>query len=115
MTNTTMLHSNPKATKENTRIGELLKKIIEIILNELGENSHFALYLFGSRAKNEAAEGADIDLAISCPQLNESTYRKIKREIEALRTLYSVDLIHLEAVEPDFRELILADARKLYG
>ena len=115
MTNSTILHSNPKATKASTRIGELLNQIIEIILNELGENIHFALYLFGSRAKNEAVEGADIDLAISCPQLNESTYRKIKQEIENMRTLYSIDLIHLEAVDPDFKELILADARKLYG
>ncbi|GBE16829.1 nucleotidyltransferase domain protein [bacterium BMS3Abin15] len=115
MTNSTILHSNLKATEENTRINELLNQIIGMIIRQLGENTHFELYLFGSRAKNEAAEGADIDLAISCPQLSEGVYRKVKREIENIRTLYSIDLINLEAVDPDFKEIILADARKLYG
>jgi len=110
----TFPQSELKTNAPNARIDELITQVIEIIGHQLG-SMPFELYLFGSRAKNNASEGADIDLAISCPELTEADYRKIKQEIAAIRTLYSIDLIHLERVELDFREIILADARKLYG
>ena len=113
--NSARVHSEIKADSEELRINELITQVIEIITQRLGKNMPFELYLYGSRAKNEAAKGADIDLAISCPQLNENGFRKIKREIENIRTLYSVDLIHLDKIDSDFREIILADAKKLHG
>ena len=30
-------------------------------------------------------------------------------------TLYSIDIIHLETVDSDFREIVLANSRKIYG
>ena len=104
-----------EAIIENTRIRELVREVAEIIQRYLGKGRSYSLYLFGSRLKNRALEGADIDLALSCPDLSESDFRKIKREIENIRTLHSIDLIHLERVDADFREIVLSDAVKIDG
>jgi len=112
--NKSPIHSDLKPTDENTRVDELIAKVIKVIGHHLGDIP-FKVYLFGSRAKDNAIEGADVDLAIACPELTEGDFRKIKQEIAAIRTLYSIDLIHLERVDSDFREIVLADARKIYG
>ena len=89
--------------------------IIEIIGHLLGEDKPFQLYLLGSRAKNIAVEGTDIDLAVSCSQLTEKVFGRMKRKIGNIRTLYSIDIIHLEKVDSHFMEIVLADANEIYG
>jgi len=112
---TEFTHSNSEADLEMSRIQELINKVIAIIAHFLGEGTSFELYLFGSRAKMPVSGRADIDLAIACPELSEEIFRKIKREVAAVRTLYSIDLIHLNRVDPEFREIVMSGGKKVYG
>ena len=98
---------------QSPRIDEIIKQVVNILDTNLGGNNNYKLYLFGSRAKDQATTNADIDLAISCTDINDNQLRKIKREIANLRTLYSVDLVHLQAVAPDFRTIILSKVREI--
>ena len=113
--NTTIMHSETEADLEAPRMRELIEKVRGIIANSLGEGIPFELYLFGSRARGSSSKGADIDIAIACPKLSEEVFRKIKRRIDAIRTLYSIDLIHLDRVDPEFREIVISDGKKVYG
>lgn len=110
-----VLHSDLKTDAANARVIELIDEIIAIIRRYSGENNLFKLYLFGSRTRNIADKGADIDLAVSCHQLAEKDFSRIKQEIDNMRTLYSIDIIHLEKVDSHFREIVLSDAKRIYG
>lgn len=90
---------------------EVLKQVLAILIREITPKK---IYLFGSRAKEEATPHADFDLAIEGPPPPESTKQVIKQLVEAASGLYSVDVVFLDEVESGFRELILATGKVLY-
>jgi len=96
------------------RVRQIIEEVIATVRAHVGEEG-FELYLFGSRARYPDSDYADIDLGVLCEQLSDQTYRKIRREIANLRTLYTIDLVDLQRVDPAFKELILSTARKVYG
>ena len=106
---------NNSVTKnsQSARVNEIIKQVVEILDAELGGKENYQLFLFGSRAKGQFSENADIDLALSSNSMTEKQFREIKRKVANLRTLYSVDLVHLEAVESDFRKIILSEDREI--
>ena len=100
--------------KTNERVQQVINEVIKIIRSQIGQDKDFQLYLFGSRTYEKHANYRDIDLALSTEYLSSEMYRKIKRTIEDIRTLYTVDLVHLQRVDSAFKELVLSTAKKIY-
>ena len=69
--------------------------------------------LFGSRARGDAGERADVDLALDAPGLSRAGWVRLRAEAEEARTLYSVDLVRLDAAPPALRERIEAEGIEL--
>ncbi len=101
--------------KMNKRVQQIINEVITIIRSQVGEDKNFQLYLFGSRAYDHQVSQSDIDLALSTKYLPYEMYRKIGRSIEDIRTLYTVDLVHLQRVDSEFKEMILSTGKKIYG
>ena len=63
--------------------------------------------LYGSRAKGTARERSDIDIAVT----GVKNFELLVEEVEKLPTLYSVDLVNLDACK---NQLLLEDIKQ-YG
>ena len=57
------------------------------------------IYLYGSRAKGDAQERSDIDLAINCPDASDSDWRQILQIIENADTLFSIDCVRYDTLD----------------
>ena len=55
-----------------------------------------AIYLFGSRARGDHRDRSDIDIAILCPNANETDWQLILQLIDDADTLLSIDCIRLD-------------------
>ncbi len=74
-----------------------------------------AIYLYGSRAREEAEETSDIDLAVLCPQANSKDWMRVRDIIETADTLLEIDCVRLDKVaSSEFRENILREGKLLY-
>lgn len=82
---------------------EILENVIEIFRNYHVKEA----FLFGSRAKGTATARSDFDLAVSGIQ----DFDSLQEAIEEIPTLYSFDLIDLDACKND---LLLEEIKK-YG
>ena len=74
------------------------------------------IWLFGSRARGDNQERADIDLAILCPYASEQDWHQILDIIENADTLLKIDCIRFDSLgENDkLRHNILAHKQILY-
>ena len=73
------------------------------------------IWLFGSRARGDAFERSDIDLAIEAPALPEEAWTRLHLDFpEQAPTLLLVDLVRLDAASRDLREQIEAEGIMLY-
>jgi len=99
------------ATKKE-KAEKILAKLIELLKEELDPEK---IILFGSRVKGKSAPYSDIDLAIAGstkPPLR--NLRKLKEKIEAISWPFFVDLIFLEEVDEEFKDLIIETGRIVY-
>lgn len=55
-----------------------------------------AIYLFGSRAKNNAKSKSDIDIAVYCPDANDEEWQRVLEIIEMADTLLHIDCVRLD-------------------
>jgi len=55
-----------------------------------------AIYLFGSRARNDNFPRSDIDIAIKCPSATDADWHKVLDIIEEADTLLEIDCIRLD-------------------
>ena len=55
--------------------------------------------LFGSRARGDALERADIDLAIDCPKTTPKEWQKIETIVENADTLLKVDCLRYDTLK----------------
>lgn len=58
------------------------------------------IWLFGSRARQDHHQRADIDLALVCPKANEKNWEQILEIIEQADTLLKIDCIRLDTLSP---------------
>jgi len=88
----------------------LENKYIDLIKNII--NSHikqYKLYMFGSRAKNNARKYSDIDIAIDSDELTDKIKSEILFEFENSLIPYEIDFIDLNTVSNEFKNLIKDD------
>lgn len=78
------------------------------VLNKNIKDVNAKYYIFGSRAKGNFKEYSDIDIAVDhCgTRLSTDILGKIMLEFEDSTFPYEVDVIDLNAITPEFRNLI---------
>jgi len=73
------------------------------------------IFLFGSRAKGDARETSDFDIAVDAgSKISLGVIARIKDEIDELRTLKSIDIIDLNRVNPEFKTIIHKSGVNIY-
>lgn len=97
--------------KLTKREKEVLKNVIKILVDSFTVDK---IYLFGSRAKDDADTGADFDLAADSIRPDIGAEVTIKDKIDAISGLYSVDIIYLQSVEKSFKDMVLDTGRLIY-
>jgi predicted nucleotidyltransferase len=70
--------------------------------------------LFGSRAVGDHGARADVDLAISAPDMDKTQFSRLRDEAYAAPTLYWVTLVHLQRTPPSLRRRIFQQGVVLY-
>ncbi|RYF10796.1 MAG: nucleotidyltransferase domain-containing protein [Deltaproteobacteria bacterium] len=75
-----------------------------------------AVWLFGSRARQDHTPESDIDIAIrlerACP---EQWARFVAEAVETAPTLLNIDLVDIDSCDADLRKSILREGVMLYG
>jgi predicted nucleotidyltransferase len=72
------------------------------------------IILFGSRARGDAQERADYDIAIDGENLTPVQLAQIRADLETLPTLLSIDVVWMNRVTDKLRRRILDEGKVLY-
>ena len=99
-------------TKKELREKEIIHNLVLLLENELNPEK---ILLFGSRAKSDKTSNSDFDIAVTGKKINFRDLRELEEKIDEISGLYSVDLIFLDSVEENFKNIILRTGKILYG
>lgn len=89
------------------------EEYISDIVREIIKYNPKKIILFGSRARQDAKISSDIDIAVDA-DIDFRSQRKLKEDIEKVSGLYSVDVVFLNQINPEFRQKILSEGKVLY-
>lgn len=85
---------------------EKLKQEVLGILGKHLDLSKHKVFFFGSRVTNKGTERSDIDIGVEGPKpLPISVLGSIKDEVDALPTLYSIDVVDFTGASDTFRQV----------
>ena len=70
-------------------------------------------YIFGSRAKGKYQEYSDVDIAIDFPELTLDKKLKIESDFENSTFPYEVDIVDLNTIQENFKNIIKDDLVEL--
>ncbi len=101
-----------KTIKYKKREKEVLDKIVLLLKEQLNPS---LIILFGSRASEKHNTGSDFDIALDGDKIDVREMRKLKEKLEEISGLYRVDLIFLESVDSEFKNIIIRRGKILYG
>lgn len=89
---------------------DAVREAMRIAARELGAQPA-RIYLFGSRARGDAARASDIDIAI-LPEapLEPGTLERLRDALEESTIPYEVEVVDLSSVDESFRRKVLAEA-----
>lgn len=94
---------------------QLSDKLVEQIRDVATETPGLRrVWLFGSRARNEAAPRADIDLAVEYPDAAPADFARVSSLLSELDTLLPVDVVRVEEAGEEMRHRVLRDGVLLY-
>ena len=82
---------------------------IKKVLKENIPNPKAEFYIFGSRAKGKYREYSDVDIAINSPNFTLDDKLKIQSVFENSTFPYEVDIVDLNNINEDFKNLIKND------
>ncbi|MBM4402744.1 MAG: nucleotidyltransferase domain-containing protein [Candidatus Cloacimonetes bacterium] len=84
---------------------KLAQEIIKIVAKYLPLND-YKVFFFGSRVSGKGDERSDIDVGIEGKAKTPiETILKIKEELAALPTLYSIDVVDFRRADDNFRKV----------
>ncbi len=95
-------------TSKEQKILDKIVAVIKEVLNPL------QIILFGSRAKGKPQKGSDFDVAIKGARPESNIERQLQEEIEDVCGLYLVDIVYLDEIDEDFREIIDQTGKVVY-
>ncbi|MBP9692709.1 MAG: nucleotidyltransferase domain-containing protein [Alphaproteobacteria bacterium] len=74
------------------------------------------IWLFGSRARKDSQDRADIDLAVFCPKASNRDWLDVLNVIDEADTLLEIDCVRLDELDDSspLKESILTQGVKLY-
>jgi predicted nucleotidyltransferase len=90
---------------------ELLDLIVSIVKEHADPKR---IILFGSRATGKGREYSDFDIAVEGVEMSIRKERLLKEALDQKLGIYTVDLIDLDKVDPEFRKLIMEQGRVIY-
>jgi uncharacterized protein len=90
---------------------ELLDLIVSIVKEHVDPKR---IILFGSRATGKCREYSDFDIAVEGVEISIRRERLLKEALDQELGIYSVDLINLDTVDPEFKKLILEQGKVIY-
>lgn len=70
--------------------------------------------VFGSRGRGDNAPRADVDLAVSCPGVDDRRWAEIEAAIQEAETLLFIDAVRLEDTSGAFLQAIQRTGRTIY-
>jgi len=89
-------------------IAEIVDTITELVQPE-------RIILFGSRARGAAHRYADYDIALVGVDMDHRTERRLKEALDERLGIFTVDVIDMGKVDPEFREIILQRGVVIYA
>lgn len=90
-------------------------EIIKTIVNELSDFSYVEkIILFGSRARGDAEERSDVDIAVWAPSATEQDWVELYTLVDSLDTLYFIDVVRLDKANEALRANVEAEGKVLY-
>jgi predicted nucleotidyltransferase len=94
--------------KSDRNITEIVNTITEFVQPE-------QIILFGSRTRGVAHRYSDYDIALVGVDMDHRTERRLKEALDDRLGIFTVDLIDLGKVDPEFREIILRKGVVIYA
>ena len=89
-----------------------IKFVLDLLKKHI-PNSEAKFYIFGSRAKDKYKKYSDIDIAIDYPDLTADIKQKIELEFENSTFPYEVDIVDLNSINENFKNIIKEDLVEL--
>jgi predicted nucleotidyltransferase len=84
------------------------RQVSAIARRTIGDPAYRAV-LFGSWASGTARQRSDIDIGIEGPSgVDPAAMQRIREACDALPTLYTIELVDLARVPPEFRKHVLS-------
>lgn len=97
------------------REAEIMQMLKDLFAQRKTDLAKHRVLLFGSRARGNAKQHSDFDLAVDGDEpLPLKSFFEIAEDLENLPTLYSFDWVDLTKVNNRFREEALKSARVIY-
>ncbi len=109
----TLERRDKKEEERNARLLEKARSDFNTILQEAVKYNPIRIYQWGSLLDVDSFNAAsDIDIAVEGIENTEDFFR-LHREVEAL-TDFTVDLVQIEKIEPEFKNIIRKKGRLVY-
>ena len=97
------------------REAEVMQMLKDLFVGRQADLKKHRVLLFGSRARGNAKQRSDFDLAVDGDEpLSIQKFYEIEEALEQLPTLYSFDWVDLAKVNSRFREKALKSAQVIF-
>ncbi len=89
----------------------IIDNIVFLLRKDIGSDR---IFLFGSRAEGRHSPGSDFDIALNGKKIGVRKMRELREKLEEVSGLHKVDIIFLESVDKEFKDIILKKGKILY-
>jgi len=89
----------------------IIDKIVSLLRKDIKPNR---ILLFGSRTEKKHNPGSDFDIALDGKKISVRKMRELREKLEKVSGLHKVDIIFLESVDKEFKEIVLRRGKILY-
>ena len=93
--------------KSEKNIAEIVRTITEWVQPK-------QIILFGSRTHGTAHRYSDYDIALTGVDMDHRTERRLKHALDDRLGIFTVDLVNIDKVDPEFRDIIVRSGVIVY-